>query len=148
MLLRWGSKLVNDGEITFYQFMVAFMGVYFSGMAAGTLFSFAGSKSNSILDPFIASVFLTSVAKGFTRGIQEANYYFWLSGLEPTIAETETDKASGPPDGCRTYELKDLQFSYPLAVNKKVLNGVSMKVSTLLKKHSRCDAPGHARLSI
>lgn len=43
-MLRWGSKLVNDGEITFYQFMVAFMGVYFSGMAAGTLFSFAGSK--------------------------------------------------------------------------------------------------------
>lgn len=42
--LRWGSKLVNDGEISFYQFMVAFMGVYFSGMAAGTLFSFSGSK--------------------------------------------------------------------------------------------------------
>lgn len=48
-MLRWGSKLVNDGEITFYQFMVAFMGVYFSGMAAGTLFSFAGSKSNLVL---------------------------------------------------------------------------------------------------
>jgi ATP-binding cassette, subfamily B (MDR/TAP), member 1 len=44
LLTRWGSKLVNDGEITFYQFMVAFMGVYFSGMASGTLFSFAGSK--------------------------------------------------------------------------------------------------------
>lgn len=43
--IRWGSKLVNDGEITFYQFMVAFMGIYFSGTAAGTLFGFAGSKS-------------------------------------------------------------------------------------------------------
>ncbi|KAH8879727.1 ATP-binding cassette multidrug transport protein [Thozetella sp. PMI_491] len=99
----WGSKLVNDGEITFYQFMVAFMGIYFSGMAAGTLFSFAGS---------------------FTRGIQATNYYFWLSGLEPTIAETETNKASGPPDGCRTYELRDLQFSYPLAPDNKVLSGI------------------------
>lgn len=127
-MLRWGSKLVNDGEITFYQFMVAFMGVYFSGMAAGTLFSFAGSKSNSSLDP--PTVLLTSVAKGFTRGIQAANYYFWLSSLEPTMAETEANMVSGPPDGCRTYELKDLQFSYPLAPDNKVLNGVSMEVST------------------
>lgn len=103
----WGSKLVNDGEITFYQFMVAFMGVYFSGMAAGTLFSFAGS---------------------FTRGIQAANYYFWLSSLEPTMAETDVNEVSGPLDGCKTYELKDLQFSYPLAPDHKILNGVSMNI--------------------
>jgi ATP-binding cassette subfamily B (MDR/TAP) protein 1 len=35
---------VNDGEINFYQFMVAFMGVFFSASAAGTMFSFASSK--------------------------------------------------------------------------------------------------------
>lgn len=46
------------------------------------------------------------------------------------MAETEANKVSGPLDGCKTYELKDLQFSYPLAPDNKVLNGVSMKVST------------------
>lgn len=40
----WGSKLVSNGEISFYQFIVSFMGVYFSGQAAGQLFSFAGSE--------------------------------------------------------------------------------------------------------
>lgn len=73
---------------------------------------------------------LTSVAKGFTRGIQAANYYFWLSSLEPTMAETDVNEVSGPLDGCKTYELKDLQFSYPLAPDHKILNGVSMNVST------------------
>jgi hypothetical protein len=42
--LRWGSRLIHDGEIDFYQFMVSFMGVYFSGQAAGQMFSFASSK--------------------------------------------------------------------------------------------------------
>lgn len=41
---RWGSRLIHDGEIDFYQFMVSFMGVYFSGQAAGQMFSFASSK--------------------------------------------------------------------------------------------------------
>jgi hypothetical protein len=45
LLQRWGSKLVNDGDITFYQFMVAFMGVFFSGMSASALFGFTSSKS-------------------------------------------------------------------------------------------------------
>ncbi|EHK21768.1 uncharacterized protein TRIVIDRAFT_201715 [Trichoderma virens Gv29-8] len=87
--------------------MVAFIVVYFSGMAAETLFSFTGR---------------------FTSGIQAGNYYFWLSGLEPTVAETDTNRASGPPDNCRTYELKDLQFLYPLAPDRKVLNGISMEI--------------------
>ena len=41
---RWGSKLINDGEITFYQFIVSFMGVYFSGQATALAFSFASSE--------------------------------------------------------------------------------------------------------
>ena len=40
----WGSKLINDGEISLYQFIVSFMGVYFSGQAAALAFSFASSK--------------------------------------------------------------------------------------------------------
>lgn len=42
---RWGSKLINDGDITFYQFIVSFMGVYFSGQATALAFSFSSSKS-------------------------------------------------------------------------------------------------------
>ncbi len=44
-MFRWGSKLINDGYISFYQFIVSFMGVYYSGQAASQLFVFAGSKS-------------------------------------------------------------------------------------------------------
>lgn len=40
----WGSRLVSDGEINFSQFIVSFMGVFFSGQAAGMIFSFSSSK--------------------------------------------------------------------------------------------------------
>ncbi|KAH7147035.1 P-loop containing nucleoside triphosphate hydrolase protein [Dactylonectria estremocensis] len=64
----WGSKLVNDGEITFCQFIVSFMGVYSSALAAGTLFSFASS---------------------FTKATEAANYYFWLLRLQGIIPERQ-----------------------------------------------------------
>lgn len=41
---RWGAKLINDGQISLYQFIVSFMGVYFSGQATALAFSFASSK--------------------------------------------------------------------------------------------------------
>jgi ATP-binding cassette subfamily B (MDR/TAP) protein 1 len=41
--IRWGSKLVFQGEITFYQFIVSFMGVFFSGQAGAQLLSFSSS---------------------------------------------------------------------------------------------------------
>jgi ATP-binding cassette, subfamily B (MDR/TAP), member 1 len=130
-MLRWGSKLVNDGEITFYQFMVAFMGIYFSGMAAGTLFSFSGSKP-----PYSCSMWPCGTnfcdKKGFAKGVQAVNYYFWLLDLKPTMAELEADEACGPLDGVRTYEFKDVQFSYPLHPHHQVLNGVSLEVSAQL----------------
>ncbi|KNG47510.1 multidrug resistance protein 3 (p glycoprotein 3) [Stemphylium lycopersici] len=103
----WGSKLVTDGEISFYQFMVSFMAIFFSGTSAGTLFSFAGS---------------------FTKGHQAANYFFWLSELQPTIIEIDENKSFGPMESCKKYELKDLQFSYPLAPDSQVLKGVSMTI--------------------
>nr|WOF01067.1 leptomycin B resistance protein Pmd1 [Corynespora cassiicola] len=103
----WGSKLVTDGEISFYQFIVSFMAIFFSGTSAGTLFSYAGS---------------------FTKGHQAANYFFWLSGLQPTITETNCNKELGPMEGCKTYNLNNLRFSYPLAPNSQVLNDVSMTI--------------------
>ncbi|KAH7133833.1 P-loop containing nucleoside triphosphate hydrolase protein [Dactylonectria macrodidyma] len=103
----WGSKLVNDSEITFYQFMVAFMGVYFSALTAGILFSFSSS---------------------FTKANDAINYYFWLSGLRSTVGETEDNQDKGPAMGCSSYNLKEVQFSYPLAPDSRVLKGVSMTI--------------------
>jgi ATP-binding cassette, subfamily B (MDR/TAP), member 1 len=40
---RWGSKLVSQGEITFYSFFVSFMSVFFSGQGCGLMFGFANS---------------------------------------------------------------------------------------------------------
>ncbi|KAF4456252.1 ATP-binding cassette multidrug transport ATRC [Fusarium albosuccineum] len=103
----WGSKLVNDGEITFYIFMVSFMGVYFSALAAGTMFSFASS---------------------FAKANEAVNYYFWLLGLQPTISERQHSVEKEPADACSTYELKDIHFSYPLAPDNRILKGVSMNI--------------------
>jgi ATP-binding cassette subfamily B (MDR/TAP) protein 1 len=38
--------MINDGEISLYQFIVSFMGVYFSGQATALAFSFVSSESN------------------------------------------------------------------------------------------------------
>ncbi|KAH1571385.1 hypothetical protein KXW39_009270 [Aspergillus fumigatus] len=103
----WGSKLINDGEITLYQFVVSFMGVYFSGQATALAFSFASS---------------------FTKANQAANYYFWLSRLGGTICEMDSNRTKGPKDGCRSYDLQDVQFAYPLAPENQVLKGVSLSI--------------------
>ncbi|EMT73430.1 Leptomycin B resistance protein pmd1 [Fusarium odoratissimum] len=103
----YGSKLVSENQITFYQFFVSFMGVYFSGQGAGQMFSFASS---------------------FTKANSAANYFFWLRDLEPTIQETIDNIDNAPADGCKSYDLKDLEFSYPLAPNNRVLKGLSLKI--------------------
>jgi ATP-binding cassette subfamily B (MDR/TAP) protein 1 len=72
-----------------------------------------------------------TVVKGFTKANSAANYFFWLRDLEPTIQETTDNIDNAPADGCKSYDLKDLEFSYPLAPNNRVLKGLSLKVSTL-----------------
>ncbi|KAF7557236.1 hypothetical protein G7Z17_g788 [Cylindrodendrum hubeiense] len=105
----WGSKLISQGEITFYQFMVSFMGVYFCGQATGQMFSFVSS---------------------FTKACQAANYFFWLDELEPTIRETEDNSEKGPKDDCKTIGLESVQFSYPLAPDNRVLKGISLQIKS------------------
>ncbi|EEY20524.1 multidrug resistance protein [Verticillium alfalfae VaMs.102] len=39
----WGSKLIFEEKVTFYQFIASFMAVYFSGQGAGQMFSFSSS---------------------------------------------------------------------------------------------------------
>ncbi|GKT61374.1 ABC multidrug exporter [Colletotrichum tofieldiae] len=103
----WGSKLINDGYINFYQFIVSFMGVYFSGQATSQLFVFAGN---------------------FTKGHKAANYYFWISALEPTIQDTPENSGKGPEDGCKSFDLENVQFAYPLAPQNRVLKGISLTI--------------------
>ncbi|KAH6677860.1 multidrug/pheromone exporter [Plectosphaerella plurivora] len=103
----WGSKLINDGYINFYQFIVSFMGVYFSGQATTQLFGFAGN---------------------FSKGHKAANYYFWISALKPTIEETPENSGIGPQEGCKSFNLGNVQFSYPLAPRNRVLKGISLNI--------------------
>ncbi|KAI9042964.1 ABC transporter ATP-binding protein [Aspergillus affinis] len=103
----WGSKLINNGDITFYQFIVSFMGVYFSGQGAGQLFSFSSS---------------------FTKANSAANYYFWVTGLEPMIQETDQNRDNHPPNDCNSVDMQDVHFSYPFAPDTRVLNGVSLSI--------------------
>lgn len=104
---RWGSKLIHDGDITFYQFIVSFMGVYFSGQAAGQLFSFSSS---------------------FTKANEAANYYFWITNLSPLIQETKENRDNGPSNNCQAIDFQGIQFSYPLAPDTRILKGVSFNV--------------------
>ncbi|KAL4984248.1 P-loop containing nucleoside triphosphate hydrolase protein [Aspergillus falconensis] len=103
----WGSKLMNDGEISLYQFIVSFMGVYFSGQATALAFGFASS---------------------FTKANQAANYYFWLDRLDGSIRETDDNRNESPEHGCRSIDFQDVDFSYPLAPDNRVLKGVSLSI--------------------
>ncbi|KAJ4250921.1 hypothetical protein NW762_011571 [Fusarium torreyae] len=103
----FGSELVSQGEITFAQFIVSFMGVFFSGQAAGIIFGFSSS---------------------FTKANSAANYYFWLTGLQPLIRETEELKGKGPESDCTTIDFQDVQFSYPLAPGKRVIKGLDLTI--------------------
>ncbi|KAL4769338.1 P-loop containing nucleoside triphosphate hydrolase protein [Aspergillus nidulans var. acristatus] len=103
----WGSKMINDGEISLYQFIVSFMGVYFSGQATALAFSFVSS---------------------FTKANQAANYYFWLGMIDGTIRETDDNRNKGPQDGYRSIDFEDVRFAYPPAPDNQVLKGVSLSI--------------------
>ncbi|KAG2027540.1 hypothetical protein GB937_001286 [Aspergillus fischeri] len=103
----FGSRLVSQGEITFPQFIISFLGVFFSGQAAAVIFSFASS---------------------FTKANSAANYYFWLTGLQPIIRETDKNKEKGPANGGSYIDFQDVQFSYPLAPEKRVIKGLDLTI--------------------
>ncbi|CAG7557819.1 unnamed protein product [Fusarium equiseti] len=103
----YGSKLVSQGEITFPQFIVSFLGVFFSGQAAGIIFSFSSR---------------------FTKANSAANYYFWLTGLQPLIQETDETRDKGPERDCISIDFQDVQFSYPLSPEKQVIKGLDLTI--------------------
>jgi ATP-binding cassette subfamily B (MDR/TAP) protein 1 len=103
----WGCTLSARGEVTFYQFIVSFMGVFFAGQGAAALFAYSSS---------------------ITKGSAAANYFFWLSALEPTIRERD-DNQKPPRDGVSSLAFDSASFAYPLRPDAPVLKGVSLAVA-------------------
>ncbi|KAL7619853.1 hypothetical protein AAE478_010398 [Parahypoxylon ruwenzoriense] len=110
----WGSKLISEGGINFYQFIVSFMGVYFSGQTSAQLFGFASKM----------------LYLGFTKANEALNYYFWLCNLQPTIQETDENRNHGPKDDDNSIQFDNIRFSYPLAPDNRVLKGVSLEIES------------------
>ncbi|KAK1984249.1 ABC transporter [Colletotrichum cereale] len=102
----YGCRLLSFQEITMYQFFVAFMGTFFSGQAASQLFQYSSSM---------------------TKGINSANYLFWLDDLQPTIQETAQNRDAAPK-ACNTLDFEQLRFSYPLRSEAHVLRGIDLEI--------------------
>lgn len=105
----YGCRLLSFDKITIYEFFVAFLGVFFAGQSAAQLFQYS-----------------TSV----TKGINAANYVFWLKGLQPAIQETEENRNNGPSSGGTSVDLDEVRFSYPLRPSIPVLRGINLSVSS------------------
>jgi len=106
------------------------MAVYFAGQGAGQMFSFAGSKYQTLKCSLAEADgnALTIVMTGFTKASSAANYYFWLCNLVPTIQDTTENRQVAPANGCKSYDFSNVAFAYPLAPNNRVLKGISLNV--------------------
>ncbi|ROT38993.1 P-loop containing nucleoside triphosphate hydrolase protein [Sodiomyces alkalinus F11] len=102
----YGCRLLSYGDVTMYAFMIAFLGVFLAGQACAQLFQFSTS---------------------ITKGINAANYIFWLHQLEPTVRETAENRENGPKSG-GPIALEDVHFSYPLRPDATVLRGVDLHI--------------------
>ncbi|KAI9843008.1 MAG: hypothetical protein M1838_002894 [Thelocarpon superellum] len=102
----YGGRLIASGEYTTQQFYVIFIGVLFSGQAAGQFFSYSTS---------------------ITKAIGAANYILWLRTLIPKIRETEENRGTGP-SGDGAIALDDVAFRYEQRRAARVLGGISLKI--------------------
>ena len=73
---------------------------------------------------------------GIVKGINAANYYFWLQELQPVVQETSENRDNGPNAG-GPVALDNVRFSYPLRPDATILKGISMTVSTQLRSFYR-----------
>ncbi|RAR13779.1 Leptomycin B resistance protein pmd1 [Stemphylium lycopersici] len=101
-----GCRLLSSGDITAYAFFIAFLGVFYSGQSAAQLFQFSTS---------------------ITKGINAANYIFWLEELQPIVQETPENHNSSPKSG-DAVGIKNVRFNYPLRPDAPILNGVDLKI--------------------
>ncbi|KAF4999995.1 hypothetical protein FGRMN_2076 [Fusarium graminum] len=102
----YGCRLLSYGDISMYNFFVAFLGVFYSGQASAQLFQFSTS---------------------ITKGVNAANYIFWLRELQPNVQETFENRDNGPKSGGPVV-LDDVRFSYPLRPHAPVLRGIDLNV--------------------
>ncbi|KAI1045107.1 hypothetical protein LB505_011911 [Fusarium chuoi] len=102
----YGCYLLSFDQISIYAFFVAFLGVFFSGQSAAQLFQYS-----------------TSV----TKGINAANYIFWLQDLQPSVRETDENRGNGPGSG-DTVNIRDVHFSYPLRPEMRILRGINVNI--------------------
>ncbi|PLB50050.1 multidrug resistance protein 1, 2, 3 [Aspergillus steynii IBT 23096] len=100
----YGCRLLSFGQVTIYAFFVAFLGVFFSGQSASQLFQFSTS---------------------ITKGVNAANYLFWLNDLQQTMRETDGTRESGP-GAADIVDLDNVNFSYPLRPEILVLKGLNL----------------------
>ncbi|KAI8313395.1 Leptomycin B resistance protein pmd1 [Colletotrichum sp. SAR11_59] len=103
----WGCTLVKDSQISFYQFFVSFMGVFFAGNLASTLFSYTSS---------------------ITKGKGATHFYLWVKSLQPTIQETQENRAIVPQRAVETIDMDSVKFSYPLRPDVQVLKGANLNI--------------------
>ncbi|RDW78871.1 ABC transporter ATP-binding protein [Aspergillus mulundensis] len=103
----YGCKLLSTGDISMYNFFVAFLGVFFAGQASSQLFQWSTS---------------------ITKGINATNYIAWLHQLQPTVRETPENHDKGPGSGS-PIALDNVRFSYPLRPVAPVLKGVDLKIN-------------------
>ncbi|KAF5702669.1 ABC transporter [Fusarium globosum] len=102
----YGCYLLSFDQISIYAFFVAFLGVFFSGQSAAQLFQYS-----------------TSV----TKGINAANYIFWLQDLQPSVRETDENRGNGPESG-DTVNIRDVHFSYTLRPEMRILRGINVNI--------------------
>ncbi|KAL6913402.1 hypothetical protein FSHL1_011078 [Fusarium sambucinum] len=102
----YGCRLLSQGDVSMYNFLVAFLGVFYSGQASGQLFQFSTS---------------------ITKGVNAANYIFWLNQLQPNVQETSENRDKGPRSG-GPIVLDNVRFSYPLRPHAPVLRGIDLDV--------------------
>lgn len=122
----YGCRLLSFGDITMYNFFVAFLGVFFSGQASAQLFQFSTSM---------------------TKGLNAANYMFWLRALEPTVQETPENRGNGPKSG-GPITLDNIRFSYPLRPHAAVLRGIELNVSAAKLQYLTALFPDNANIHL
>lgn len=120
----YGCKLVSEGSVTFYQFFVSFMGVFFAGQNASQMFSYTTSK----FFQHIKNEGIPNETTGITKGASAANYYFWLTLLQPAIIETPENADHGPAAGIEEIDFDKVKFTYPLRPGHQVLRGIDIKI--------------------
>ncbi|KAL5044569.1 hypothetical protein BDW71DRAFT_185798 [Aspergillus fruticulosus] len=103
----YGCRLLSLGEISMYDFFVAFLSVFFAGQASSQLFQWSTS---------------------ITKGINATNYIAWLHQLQPTVRKTRENQDKGSGSGAPIV-MDSVRFSYPLRADAPVLKGVNLKIN-------------------